>query len=88
MSNVEIINNTDLFILPINIITIWKQVSISIDGVEKNIIIWWYNTLVEWRFSYNSPLVKSLLWKKEWTTLSIKTPNWFKKIKILKIFTL
>lgn len=82
---VEIINISSLKSLKEDIVTIWKIVSLSINWKKTNIIIWWYNTLVGWRVSYNSPLVKWILGKKEWDILNIETPKWVKEIEILKI---
>lgn len=50
-----------------SIVSMWKRITLSIDGwAELTYVIWWHQTPIEWRVSYNAPLIRPLLWKEEW----------------------
>lgn len=68
-----------------SIVSIGKKVALIIDEEEKSIVVWWYSTPVEWRVSYNAPLVKAILWKQIWEFVE-KEINWvLREIEILNI---
>lgn len=68
-----------------SVVRIWKSVLLLIDWEDCCYNIWWYNTEVNWRIWYNSPLAKSIIWKKEWDVVEFR--HWWsiKEIEIVEI---
>lgn len=63
------------------IVAIWKKITVLIDNnEEKTILIWWYQTSVHWRVSYNAPIVRPLIWKRIWDIEDIML--WWKLVEV------
>lgn len=77
----KIINNSRILTFdilknsPEKLVSIWKKVIVKMDNEEKEVVIWGYETPIEWRISYNCPLAKSIIWKEEWDESELNI-NW------------
>lgn len=71
---------------PDDIVAIWKLVTIVIDDdweeEERTFMIWGHQTPIEWRVSYDAPLVKAIIWKSKGD--EIETFIWG-KMKIIEV---
>ena len=84
----KILNNAQVVSQITNnkLVNIWKKVKICIDGWNnREYIIWWYHTPIEWRVGYSAPLIQPLLWKTEGDVVEIIL-HWKKQeVEILEV---
>lgn len=73
LSKTRIINVEDLEKVSDETVRIWKKVDLLFDNWKKlTVCIWWFQTPIEGRISYNSPLWKAILWKEVWEDFYLK----------------
>lgn len=66
-------------------VVIWSTVQLLVNWEEKTFTIWWYNTPIEWRISYKTPLAKSIIWLEMWEYCEFRVWNNNVEVEILEI---
>lgn len=81
LSNASIISKTNELI-----VAVWHKIKILINNQDiQEIQIWWYQTPVKWRISYNAPIVAPLIGKEIWDIVEVNINGVNKEIEILDI---
>lgn len=85
LNNAKVLTLDVINSLPNDKVRVWKKVLLDVDWEENEFTIWWYQTPINWRISYNVPLIRPLLGREEWDDFEIVIA-WKKKvIEILEI---
>ena len=67
------------------IVSMGKTVSLLVDGKEVIYTIGWYQTPIEWRVSYNAPLIRAILGKEEGEVVHFDLNGKQVEVEILEI---
>ena len=81
LSNASIVSKTNELT-----VSIGKRIKILIDNQNiQEIQIWWYQTPIKWRVSYNAPIIVPLIGKEIWDIVEVNINGVNKEIEILDI---